>query len=85
MCIAWFAVFGTSYLLLYHFLSMCGNCGNGEGAHTPAQHAGIFFSCGSGLLTVMRKNQPVVPRSNFGEKGSIHTARALRQVFEQLP
>ena len=26
----------------------------------------IFFFRGTGLPTVMRKNQPLVPRSNFG-------------------
>ena len=51
------------------------------GRHTTAQSAEIqFFGvhlsvwlsvgkervCGTGLPTVMRKNQPLVPRSNFG-------------------
>ena len=31
-----------------------------------AQRAGNFFFRGTGLPTVMRKNQPLVPRSNFG-------------------
>ena len=40
------------------------NCGKGEGTHVPAQRAGKFFFCGTGLPTAVRKNQPLVPRSN---------------------
>ena len=47
------------------------NCGKGEGAHTPVQRAGIFSFRGTGLLKVMRKNQPVVVWSNFGGKASV--------------
>ena len=41
--------------------------------HTPAQRAGNFFFRGTGLPTVMRKNQPLVPRSNFGGKACART------------
>ena len=34
--------------------------------HAAAQRAGKLFFRGTGLPTVMRKNQPLVPRSNFG-------------------
>ena len=43
-------------------------CGKGEGTHVPAQRAGNFFFRGTGLPTAVRKNQPLVPRSNLGEK-----------------
>ena len=33
--------------------------------HAAAQRAGKFFSRGTGLPTVMRKNQPLVPRLNI--------------------
>ena len=35
----------------------------------PAQHAGKFFFRGTGLCTVVRKNQPLVPRSNIAGSG----------------
>ena len=44
------------------------NCGKGEGTHVPAQRAGKFFFRGTGLPTAVRKNQPLVPRSNLGGK-----------------
>ena len=44
------------------------NCGTGEGMHFPAQRAGKFFFRGTGLPTAVRKNQPLVPRSNLGGK-----------------
>ena len=44
------------------------NCGRGEGTHVPAQRAGKFFFRDTGLPTAVRKNQPLVPRSNFGGK-----------------
>ena len=44
------------------------NCGKGEGTHVPAQCAGKFFFRGTGLPTAVRKNQPLVPRSNLGGK-----------------
>ena len=34
----------------------------------------IFFFCGTGLPTVMRKNQPLVPRSNLGGNACSRTA-----------
>ena len=40
-------------------------CGKGEGTHVPAQRAGNFFFRGTGLPTAVRKNQPLVPRSNI--------------------
>ena len=43
-------------------------CGKGEGTHVPAQRAGKFFFRGTGLPTAVRKNQPLVPRSNLGGK-----------------
>ena len=46
--------------------------------HTPAQRAGKSFFCGTGLLTVMRKNQHLVPRSNFGLKACARTAPWFR-------
>ena len=36
--------------------------------HVPAQRAGKFFFRGTGLPTAVRKNQPLVPRSNLGGK-----------------
>ena len=36
--------------------------------HVPAQRAGNFFSRGTGFPTAVRKNQPLVPRSNLGGK-----------------
>ena len=36
--------------------------------HVPAQRAGNFFFRGTGLPTAVRKNQPLVPRSNFRGK-----------------
>ena len=36
--------------------------------HVPAQRAGKCFFRGTGLPTAVRKNQPLVPRSNFGGK-----------------
>ena len=54
------------------------NCGKGEAANTPAQCAGNFFFHGTGLPTVMRKNQPLVPRSNFGGKACARTAPWFR-------
>ena len=33
-----------------------------------AQRAGKFFFRGTGLPTAVRKNQPLVPRSNLGGK-----------------
>ena len=36
--------------------------------HVPAQRAGNFFGRGTGLPTAVRKNQPLVPRSNLGGK-----------------
>ena len=50
------------------------NCGKGEGAHVPAQYAGKIFFHRMGLPTVMRKNQPLVPWSNFGGKAYARTA-----------
>ena len=44
------------------------NCGKGEGTHVLAQRAGNFFFRGTGLPTAVRKNQPLVPRSNLGGK-----------------
>ena len=45
------------------------NCGKGEGTHVLAQRAGkFFFFRGTGLPTAVRKNQPLVPRSNLGGK-----------------
>ena len=35
---------------------------------SPPQRAGNFFFRGTGLPTAVRKNQPLVPRSNFGGK-----------------
>ena len=42
--------------------------------HALVQRAGIFFFRGTGLPSVMRKNQPLVPRSNFGGKACARTA-----------
>ena len=36
--------------------------------HVPVQRAGKFFFRGTGLPTAVRKNQPLVPRSNLGGK-----------------
>ena len=50
-------------------------CGKGEGAHTrrnALENLYIFFR-GMGMLTVMRNNQPLVPRSNFGGKACAGT------------
>ena len=41
--------------------------------HVPAQCAGKFFFRGTGLPTAVRKNQPLVPRSNFGGKVCVKT------------
>ena len=46
--------------------------------HVPAQRAGNFFFRGTGLPTAVRKNQPLVPRSNFGGKVCARTARWFR-------
>ena len=42
------------------------------------QRTGKFFFRGMGLPTVMRKNQPLVPRSNFGGKACARTAPWFR-------
>ena len=44
----------------------------------PAQRAGYFFFRGTGLPTVMRKNQLLVPRSNFEGKACARTAPWFR-------
>ena len=44
------------------------NCGKAEGTHVPAQRAGKLFFRGTRLPTAVRKNQPLVPRSNLGGK-----------------
>ena len=46
--------------------------------HMPAQRAGKFVFRSSGLPTFMRKNQPLVPRSNFGGKACARTAPWFR-------
>ena len=61
------------------------NCGKGEGAHAPAQCAGKFFFRGTGLPTVMRKNQPLVPRSNFWGKVCARTAPWFRGQTLPVP
>ena len=38
----------------------------------------FFFFRGTGLPTVVRKNQPLVPRSNFGGKACARTAPWFR-------
>ena len=53
--------------------------------HAPAQCAGKFFFCGTGLPTVMRKNQPLVPRSNFGRKACARTTPWLRGQTLPVP
>ena len=58
---------GTLSLLWCSFVNVV-NCGKGEGTHVPAQRAGKFFFRGTGLPTAVRKNQPLVPRSNLGGK-----------------
>ena len=40
-------------------------CEKGKGTHPPAQCARKFFSRYAGLLMVMRKNRPMVPRHFF--------------------
>ena len=53
--------------------------------HAPAQCAGKFFFRGTGLPTVMRKNQPLVPRSNFGGKACARSARWFRGQTLSVP
>ena len=53
--------------------------------HAPAQRAGKFFFRGTGLPTVMRKNQPLVPRSNFGRKACARTAPWFRGQTLPVP
>ena len=67
------------------FFCLLVNCGEGEGAHAPAQYAGKFFFRGTGLPTVMRKSQPLVPRSNFGGKACARTARWFRGQTSPVP
>ena len=61
------------------------NHGKGEGAHVAAQRAGKKFFRGTRLPTVMRKNQPLVPRSNFGGKACARTARWFRGQTLPVP
>ena len=44
-----------------------------------------FFFRGTGLPTVMHKNQPLVPRSNFGGKACAGTARWFRGQTLSVP
>ena len=44
-----------------------------------------FFFRGTGLPTVMRKTQPLVPRSNFGGKACARTARWFRGQTLPVP
>ena len=55
------------YIDAHSFVNVV-NCGKGEGMHVLAQRAGNFFFRGMGLPTAVRKNQPLVPRSNLGGK-----------------
>ena len=52
--------------------------------HAPAQRQKIVFR-GTGLPTVMRKNQPVVLRSNFGGKACIRTTPWFRGQTLPVP
>ena len=45
----------------------------------------IFSPRGTGLPTVMRKNQPLVPRSNFGGKACARTAPCFRSQTLLVP
>ena len=63
------------------------NCGKGEDTHVPAQRAGKFFFCGTGLPTAVRKNQPLVPRSNIAGSwtrgGGYMPTKIRKDVFLQ--
>ena len=71
-------------LLWCSFLNVV-NCGKGEGAHVAAQRAGKFFFRATGLPTVMSKNQPLVPPSNFGGKACTRTAPWFRGQTLPVP
>ena len=72
LCKFYFSIFGEQVL------SDGWVPGQAEGVDAPAHRAEIFFFRGTGLPTVMRKNQPLVPRSNFGGKACARTSPWFR-------